>query len=149
MLSASGEVNPLKTEEINMKTLYNCLEACRKFKVDKIFWPSSIAAFGPDTPKDTPQDTVMNPTTVYGITKKAGELWCAYYFQRYGIDVRSVRYPGLIGYRSLPGGGTTDYAVDIFHKALKGQTYECYLKPDAYLPMIYTDDAIDGTIQIM
>jgi nucleoside-diphosphate-sugar epimerase len=119
LLSASGEVNPLITEQINMKTLSNCLEACRKFKVEKLFWPSSIAAFGPDTPKDTPQETIMNPTTVYGITKKAGELWCAYYFKRYGVDVRSLRYPGLIGYRSMPGGGTTDYAVDIFHKALK------------------------------
>lgn len=114
-----------------------------------MFWPSSIAVFGPDTPKNTPQETVMNPTTVYGITKKAGELWCAYYHARYGVDVRSLRYPGLVGYRSLPGGGTTDYAVDIFHKALKGETYKCYLKPNTYLPMIYTDDAIEGTLQLM
>lgn len=149
LLSATGEVNPMVTEHINMKSLFNCLEAARKFSIDRMFWPSSIAAFGDDTPKITPQDTIMNPGTVYGVTKKAGELWCAYYANRFGVDVRSVRYPGLVGYRSLPGGGTTDYAVDIFYKALRNETYYCYLKPDAYLPMIYTDDAIEATVNLM
>jgi nucleoside-diphosphate-sugar epimerase len=132
-----------------MKSLFNCLEACRKFPIKKMFWPSSIAVFGPDTPKQTPQETIMNPTTVYGITKKSGELWCSYYHNKYGVDVRSIRYPGLVGYRSLPGGGTTDYAVDIFYKALRGEVYKCYLSSNTYLPMVYTDDAIEGTLQLM
>jgi len=118
-------------------------------KINKIFWPSSIAAFGESTPKRTPQLTVMEPTTVYGITKKNGELWCSYYHRRYGVDVRSIRYPGLVGYRSPPGGGTTDYAVDIYHKAILGKKFTCYLQEGSYLPMVYTDDAIDGAIQLM
>ena len=132
-----------------MNSLFNCLEAAKDGLVKKIFWPSSIAAFGSNTPKNTPQYTIMEPNTVYGITKKSGELWCEYYNRRYGVDVRSLRYPGLVGYRSPPGGGTTDYAVDIYHKAILGQKFSCYLKEDTYLPMIYTDDAIDGTIQLM
>ncbi len=119
LLSATGELNPMKTENINMKSLFITLEAAKKFSLDRVFWPSSIAAFGPDTPKVTPQETIMNPTTAYGITKKAGELWCSYYAMKFGVDVRSIRYPGLLGHRSLPGGGTTDYAVDIFHKAIR------------------------------
>ena len=127
LLSATGEIDPLKTEKINMTALFNVLELAREGKIKKLFWPSSIACMGPNTPKDSPQYTIMDPTTVYGITKKSGELWCQYYFQRYGVDVRSIRYPGLIGYRSAPGGGTTDYAVDIFHKAIMDKPYTCYL----------------------
>lgn len=149
LLSATGEKDPLKTEQINMNSLFNCLELARQGKFERLFWPSSIAAFGSNTPKRTPQLTIMEPNTVYGITKKSGELWCNYYHARYGVDVRSLRYPGLVGYRSPPGGGTTDYAVDIFHKAIMGQKYTCYLGPETYLPMIYTDDAIDGTLQLM
>lgn len=132
-----------------MGALFNCLEAAKNQKIKKLFWPSSIAAFGSNCPKQTPQETVMDPSTVYGITKKAGELWCQYYNRKFGVDVRSIRYPGLIGYRSPPGGGTTDYAVDIFHKAILGQNYECYLKENTPLPMVYTDDAIEGTVKLM
>jgi nucleoside-diphosphate-sugar epimerase len=132
-----------------MGALFNCLEAAKNKKIKKLFWPSSIAAFGSNCPKQTPQETIMDPSTVYGITKKAGELWCQYYNRKFGVDVRSIRYPGLIGYRSPPGGGTTDYAVDIFHKAILGQNYECYLKENTPLPMIYTDDAIEGTVKLM
>ena len=132
-----------------MTALFNVLELAREGKIKKLFWPSSIACMGPTTPKDSPQCTIMDPTTVYGITKKSGELWCQYYFNRYGVDVRSIRYPGLIGYRSAPGGGTTDYAVDIFHKAIMGKPYTCYLQEDTYLPMIYTDDAIRATVELM
>ena len=149
MLSATGETNPLLTEKINMKSLFNCLEAGREGLVKKIFWPSSIAAFGPNSPKRCPQLTIQEPNTVYGITKKTGELWCSYYHARYGVDVRSLRYPGLVGYRSPPGGGTTDYAVDIYHKAIMKEKFSCYLKSNTPLPMIYTDDAIDATLQLM
>lgn len=149
VLSARGEQNPLIAWDINMQTLLNVLELGKE-QVNKIFWPSSIAVFGPDTPsKDTPQQTVMNPTTVYGISKLAGERWCAYYCKKFGVDVRSVRYPGLIGYKTLPGGGTTDYAVDIYLKALQNEKFICFLKEDAMLPMMYMDDAVRGTIELM
>lgn len=149
ILSAKGEQNPLKSWEINMTSLLNILEIAREFNC-KIYWPSSIAVFGPGTPRmDTPQDTVMDPNTVYGISKLAGERWCEYYFQKYNVDVRSLRYPGLIGWKALPGGGTTDYAVDIFHHAIKGIEYSCFLKEDTLLPMMYMDDAVRATLEIM
>ena len=149
VLSAKAEKDPGVAWEINMKSLLNVLELGRK-GVKQIFWPSSIAVFGPDTPKqDTPQNTLMNPNTVYGISKLAGERWCEYYHNTYGVDVRSVRYPGLIGYKTLPGGGTTDYAVDIYLKALQGEKFECFLKKDSKLPMMYMDDAVRGTIELM
>ncbi|MBV6644953.1 MAG: NAD-dependent epimerase/dehydratase family protein [Cyclobacteriaceae bacterium] len=149
ILSAKGENNPRFAWDLNMNSLLNVLELGRE-SVKKIYWPSSIAVFGPDTPKDmTPQFTVMNPTTVYGISKVAGERWCAYYHHKYGVDVRSLRYPGLIGYKSLPGGGTTDYAVDIFSKALKGETFQCFLGADTELPMMYMEDAVRATIELM
>jgi nucleoside-diphosphate-sugar epimerase len=133
-----------------MESLLFVLEAAHELKLHKVYWPSSIAAFGPTTPKqNTPQDTIMDPSTVYGITKLAGELWCEYYFRRYGVDVRSLRYPGLIGYKTPPGGGTTDYAVDIYFKALKEKKYECFLAADTYLPMMYMDDAVKATIDLM
>jgi nucleoside-diphosphate-sugar epimerase len=132
-----------------MNSLLNVLEA-GKSQVSKIYWPSSIAVFGPDTPKTkTPQNTIINPTTVYGISKLAGERWCEYYFQKYGVDVRSMRYPGLIGYKSKPGGGTTDYAVDIFWQTIIEGKYECFLKEDSLLPMMYMDDAVKATVDLM
>ena len=149
LLSSTGERYPLYTENINMTSLFNCLEAARYGLVQKLFWPSSIAAFGANTPKHSPQHTVQEPGTVYGITKKNGELWCNYYHKRYGVDVRSLRYPGLVGWRSPPGGGTTDYAVDIFHKAVMKEKFECYLNEDTPLSMIYTEDAIEGTLKLM
>lgn len=150
LLSATGEERPELAWRLNMEGLINVLDAVRDLKVRKLFWPSSIAVFGPTTPRvNTPQDTVMDPNTVYGISKLAGERWCAYYHKRWGVDVRSLRYPGLIGYKSLPGGGTTDYAVDIFHKALKDGRFTCFLKPDAALPMMYMPDAIRATLEIM
>ena len=127
VLSATGEQEPERAWKINMDSLTNVLEVERTLKIEKVYWPSSIAVFGKDTPKEhTPQSTVMSPSTVYGISKLAGELWCAYYFTRFGVDVRSLRYPGLIGYKTPPGGGTTDYAVEIFHKALQEKKYQCY-----------------------
>ena len=150
MLSAKAEQQPLAAWELNMQGLLNVLEIARQHPAIKVFWPSSIGAFGPSTPKDnTPQTTVMDPNTVYGISKLAGERWCQYYHEKYGVDVRSVRYPGLIGYKALPGGGTTDYAVDIFYKAIQGETFHCFLKADTYLPMMYMDDAVQATLQIM
>lgn len=150
ILSAKGEQNPLFAWDLNMQSLLNVLEVAREKKLSKIYWPSSIAVFGPNSPVDkTPQNCVMDPNTVYGISKLAGERWCAYYFEKYGVDVRSLRYPGLIGYKSLPGGGTTDYAVDIFHKALNREDFECYLREDSYLPMMYMPDAIKATIDLM
>jgi nucleoside-diphosphate-sugar epimerase len=150
ILSAMGEKNPKFAWKLNMEGLLNVLDIAKEKKLDRIYWPSSIAVFGPTTPMDnTPQDCVMDPNTVYGISKQAGERWCEYYFQKYGVDVRSLRYPGLIGYKALPGGGTTDYAVDIFHKALEGQTFECFLQKDTYLPMMYMPDAIKATIELM
>jgi nucleoside-diphosphate-sugar epimerase len=150
VLSATGEKNPGLAWKINMDGLLNVLDQAVKHKVPKVYWPSSIAVFGPSTPKlNTPQETVMDPSTVYGISKLAGERWCAWYHQKYGLDVRSLRYPGLIGYKAHPGGGTTDYAVDIFFKALTDKKFACFLKNDTMLPMMYMDDAIRATLQLM
>ncbi|EIJ39184.1 MULTISPECIES: NAD-dependent epimerase/dehydratase family protein [Galbibacter] len=150
ILSAVGEKNPLFTWKLNMDSLLNVLELGKAGKIEKIYWPSSIAVFGKNTPADnTPQDCVMDPTTVYGISKLAGERWCAYYFEKYGVDVRSLRYPGLIGYKSAAGGGTTDYAVDIFRAAIEGEEFECFLAEDMYLPMMYMPDAIKATLDLM
>lgn len=150
VLSATGEKNPKFAWQLNMDGLLNVLDAAVEFKIEKIYWPSSIAVFGPTTPRQhTQQDTIMDPTTVYGISKLAGERWCNWYHQKYGVDVRSLRYPGIIGYKSKPGGGTTDYAVDIFFKAIAEKKYECFLKPDTYLPMMYMDDALKATIDLM
>ena len=149
ILSAKGEKNPHFAWQLNMESLLTVLEA-GKDRLKKIYWPSSIAVFGPDTPKEnTPQHTIMAPTTVYGISKLAGERWCEYYHEKYGVDVRSLRYPGLVGYKALPGGGTTDYAVDIFHKAIAGVEYECFLSENTMLPMMYMDDAVKATIDLM
>lgn len=150
ILSAKGEQAPLATWDINMKTLFNVLEVGRMKSLDKIFYPSSIAVFGDAAAVDnTPQDAYLNPTTVYGISKASGENWAQYYNSKYGLDVRSIRYPGVIGYQSLPGGGTTDYAVDIFHKAIMGEEFSCFLNSDCDLPMIFMDDAIRATIELM
>lgn len=150
LLSATAEKNPEFGWELNMNSLFNVLNLAKDGIIKKVFWPSSIAVFGPTTPKqNTPQYTIMEPTTVYGISKQAGERWCEYYHNKYGVDVRSIRYPGLIGYKSLPGGGTTDYAVDIFYQAIQNQKYECFLSENTSLPMMYMQDAIDATISIM
>ncbi|MCU6433778.1 NAD-dependent epimerase/dehydratase family protein [Undibacterium sp. Jales W-56] len=154
LLSATGEQAPLKAWTLNMDGLLNILELARirgaAGKPLKVFWPSSIAAFGPNTPAvNTPQYTVMDPSTIYGISKLAGERLCEYYFQKYGVDVRSIRYPGIISYKSPPGGGTTDYAIAIFHSALRGERYECFLDAETTLPMIYMPDAIRATISLM
>lgn len=150
VLSANGEKNPDMTWDINMKSLMTVLRVAVENGLEKVFFPSSIAVFGSDVQKwSTPQNSGLNPSTVYGISKVAGENWALYYHTRYGLDVRSLRYPGIIGHQSMPGGGTTDYAVDIYHKAVQGQKFECYLKPDSSLPMIYMDDAVRATIQLM
>jgi nucleoside-diphosphate-sugar epimerase len=150
ILSATGEKNPNLAWNLNMTGLLNVLDIAREEKIRKIYWPSSIAVFGPTSPKDNcPQQTIIEPATVYGISKYAGEFWCNYYYNRYGVDVRSIRYPGLISYKSAPGGGTTDYAVEIFHEALEEKQYECFLKENTYLPMMYMPDAIRGTIELM
>ncbi|KAB8064427.1 NAD-dependent epimerase/dehydratase family protein [Janthinobacterium violaceinigrum] len=154
MLSATGEAAPLKAWSLNMDGLLNILELARERgeagKPLRIFWPSSIAAFGPNTPQvNTPQMTVMDPTSMYGISKLAGERLCEYYFNKYGVDVRSIRYPGIISYKSPPGGGTTDYAIAIFHAALRGERYDCFLDANTTLPMIYMPDAIRATIELM
>ncbi len=150
MLSASGERNPQAAWALNMESLLSILDLSVKYKVEKVFWPSSIAIFGPDSVKQNcPQQGVTEPTTIYGISKAAGEYWCKYYFEKYGLDVRSVRYPGLISYTGAPGGGTTDYAVDIFHSAVKGEKYTCFLKEDTALPMMYMHDAIRATLELM
>lgn len=150
VLSATGEKNPKFAWKLNMDGLFNVLDLALEQKVERVYWPSSIAVFGPSTPRqNTPQQTVMDPNTVYGISKQAGERWCEYYFQKYGLDVRSLRYPGLIGYKALPGGGTTDYAVDIYHKALEGETFECFLGENTYLPMMYMPDAIKATLDLV
>lgn len=150
ILSARGEQNPLWAWDINMRGLLVVLEAAVKHKIDRMYWPSSIAAFGPNTPRvQTPQQVVMDPNTVYGMSKQVGELWCRYYFEKFGLDVRSLRYPGIISYKTLPGGGTTDYAIDIFHKALNGEKFTCFLGPETPLPMMYIDDAIRATLELM
>ena len=150
LLSAKAEQYPEKAWRLNMSSLFNVLELAREGLIKKVFWPSSIAVFGPTTPKsNTPQHTIMEPTTVYGITKQVGERWCDYYFQRYNVDVRSIRYPGIISWRTLPGGGTTDYAVEIFHEALDKGHYNCFLSEDTSLPMMFMDDAIKATLDIM
>ncbi|SHN16768.1 Nucleoside-diphosphate-sugar epimerase [Cyclobacterium lianum] len=149
-LSATAEQKPLFAWKLNMDSLLFLLEMGKELKLDKIFWPSSIAVFGPHSPKEhTSQYAVKEPTTVYGISKLAGERWCEYYYRHYGVDVRSLRYPGLIGYKSSPGGGTTDYAVEIFHKALAGEKYNSYLNSDTRLPMMYMPDAIKATLALM
>ena len=150
ILSATGEKNPNLAWNLNMQGLLNVLDIAREEKLHKVYWPSSIAVFGPTSPKDDcPQQTVIEPITVYGISKYAGEFWCNYYHKRYGLDARSLRYPGLISYKSEPGGGTTDYAIEIFHEALEEGKYTCFLKKDTYLPMMYMPDAIRATIELM
>ncbi len=150
MLSATAEKFPMKGWALNMESLFHVLNLAKDKKIFKVFWPSSIAVFGPTTPKhNTPQTTVMEPTTVYGISKQAGERWCEYYNRKFGVDVRSIRYPGLISYKTLPGGGTTDYAVEIYHEALKTGKYTSFLREDTELPMMFMDDAIRATISLM
>lgn len=150
LLSATAEKNPAFAWDLNMNSLFHVLNLAKEKKIKKVFWPSSIAVFGPTTPRDnTPQYTVMEPSTVYGISKQTGERWCEYYFNKYGVDVRSIRYPGLISWKTLPGGGTTDYAVDIYYKAVEENKYTCFLSENTALPMMYMDDAIKATIGIM
>lgn len=150
MLSATAEKAPKKGWDLNMNSLLTFLELAKEKKIKQLFWPSSIAIFGPDTPKNnTEQNALAIPTTVYGISKRAGEFWCNYYHEKYGVDVRSIRYPGLISWKTRPGGGTTDYAVDIYYQALETGKYECFLSEDTALPMMYMDDAIRATIELM
>jgi nucleoside-diphosphate-sugar epimerase len=150
ILSATGEKNPHLAWHLNMQGLLNVLDIAKEEKLHKVYWPSSIAVFGPTSPKeDCPQRTIIEPSTVYGISKYAGEFWCNYFFERYRVDVRSIRYPGLISYKSAPGGGTTDYAIEIFHEAREEKKYTCFLKEDTYLPMMYMPDAIRATIELM
>lgn len=150
VLSAKAELNPLPSWDLNMQSLLNILELGREKLVNKIFWPSSIAAFGPTTPrKDTPQHTIMDPNTVYGISKLAGERWLEYYYQHFNVDVRSLRYPGLVGYKTAPGGGTTDYAVDIYFHAAENKPYKCFLQSNSYLPIMFMEDAVNATIELM
>jgi len=150
LLSATGEKYPMKAWDLNMQSLFHVLNLAKAKAIKKVFWPSSIAVFGPTTPTvNTPQYTVMEPTAVYGITKQVGERWCEYYHQKYDVDVRSLRYPGIISWKTLPGGGTTDYAVEIYHEALKNKNYECFLTENTALPMMYMDDAINATVNIM
>ncbi len=150
MLSATGEKFPEIAWDLNMNSLFNVLNLAKDKFINKIFWPSSIAVFGPSTPTvNTPQHTIMEPTTVYGITKQVGERWCEYYHEKYGVDVRSIRYPGVITWKTLPGGGTTDYAIDIFHKAIANENFECFLDEDTELPMMFMEDAVAATINLM
>lgn len=150
ILSATGEKNPNLAWNLNMTGLLNVLDIAREEKLQKVYWPSSIAVFGPSSPKkDCPQRTIIEPATVYGISKYAGEFWCNYYHQRYGVDVRSIRYPGLISYKSDPGGGTTDYSIEMYRGAIEQNHYDCYLREDTYLPMMYMPDAIRATIKLM
>ena len=150
ILSATGEKNPALAWNLNMQSLLNVLDIAKEEKLTKVYWPSSIAVFGPTSPKQNcPQKTIIEPSTVYGISKYAGEFWCNYYYNKYGVDVRSLRYPGLISYKSAPGGGTTDYAVEIYLEALEHKKYECFLEEDTYLPMMYMPDAIRATIELM
>jgi nucleoside-diphosphate-sugar epimerase len=150
ILSATGEKNPNLAWHLNMQGLLNVLDIAKEEHLSKVYWPSSIAVFGPTSPKkNCPQQTIIEPSTVYGISKYAGEFWCNYFFNKYHVDVRSLRYPGLISYKSAPGGGTTDYAVEIYHEALADKHYTCFLKEDTYLPMMYMPDAIRATIELM
>ncbi|MBL7895247.1 MAG: NAD-dependent epimerase/dehydratase family protein [Bacteroidia bacterium] len=150
LLSATGEQNPSFAWKLNMEGLFHVLDLAKEKQINKVYWPSSIAVFGPTTPRiNTPQHTVMEPSTVYGISKQAGEGWCNWYHKKHGVDVRSLRYPGLIGWKSAPGGGTTDYAVHIFHEALKNKKYECFLSENTALPMMHMEDAIRATIELM
>ncbi len=150
ILSATGEKNPSLAWNLNMGGLLNVLDIAKEENLHKVYWPSSIAVFGPSSPRQNcPQQTIIEPTTVYGISKYAGEFWCNYYNRRYNLDVRSIRYPGLISYKSAPGGGTTDYAIDIFYEALENRNYTCFLQEDTYLPMMYMPDAIRATIELM
>jgi len=150
ILSATGEKNPNLAWHLNMQGLLNVLDIAREESLHKVYWPSSIAVFGPTSPRvECPQKTIIEPITVYGISKYAGEFWCNYYHQRYGVDVRSLRYPGLISYKSAPGGGTTDYAVEIYLEALESKKYNCFLSEDTYLPMMYMPDAIRATLELM
>jgi len=150
ILSATGEKNPGLAWHINMQSLLNVLEIAKEESLHKVYWPSSIAVFGGDSPREnTPQHTIIEPATVYGISKFAGERWCEYYFRHYGVDVRSLRYPGLISYKSSPGGGTTDYAIEMFHEAIECGSYTSYIAEDTYLPMMYMPDAIRATIELM
>lgn len=150
ILSAAGEKNPWLAWDVNMNGTYNVLEVSREKGVTRLFVPSSIAAFGPETPREnTPQETVLKPRTMYGLTKVSGELLCNYYFERFGLDVRGVRYPGIISYKTPPGGGTTDYAIEIFHEALKHKRYTCFLREDSTLPMMYMPDCIKSTLDLM
>lgn len=150
ILSATGEKNPALAWHLNMQGLLNVLDIAKEEKLNKVYWPSSIAVFGPTSPRrNCPQQTIIEPITVYGISKYAGEFWCNYYHHKFDVDVRSIRYPGLISYKSAPGGGTTDYAVEIFHNALEEQHYDSFLEQDTYLPMMYMPDAIRATIELM
>ncbi|MDC6350352.1 NAD-dependent epimerase/dehydratase family protein [Zeaxanthinibacter sp. PT1] len=150
MLSATAEKFPMRAWNLNMNSLFNVLNLAKDKKISKVFWPSSIAVFGPNTPKEnTPQHTIMEPSTVYGVSKQSGERWCDYYHKKFGVDVRSVRYPGLISWKTAPGGGTTDFAVDIYMQAIKDGTYTCFVSEDTRLPMMYMDDAIRATLAIM
>jgi len=150
LLSATGEQKPMMAWKLNMESLFHVLDLAKEKHIQKVYWPSSIAVFGPTTPREnTPQYTVMEPSTIYGISKQAGERWCEWYHQKHGVDVRSLRYPGLIGWKSTPGGGTTDYAVHIFHEALKNGRYESFLSAQTALPMMHMEDAIRATIEIM
>ena len=150
MLSATAEKFPMRAWNLNMNSLFNVLNLAKQKKISKIFWPSSIAVFGPNTPKEnTAQNTIMEPSTVYGISKQSGERWCEYYHNKFGVDVRSIRYPGLISWKTMPGGGTTDYAVEIYHKALSEKAYTCFLNKETKLPMMFMDDAIRATLEIM
>tara|TARA_Y100000385_G_C13102872_1_gene645680 strand:+ start:1245 stop:2198 length:954 start_codon:yes stop_codon:yes gene_type:complete len=150
ILSAKGEDNPLQSWDLNIKMMLNVFEAARQTAIKKVFFPSSIAVFGDQAPPtNTPQSAFLNPATVYGISKSAGENWAQYYFISYGLDIRSIRYPGIIGYQSMPGGGTTDYAVDIYHSAVKGEDYNCFLNSDTVLPMVFMEDAVRATIELM
>lgn len=150
ILSAKGEQEPMQAWKLNMEGLLNVLEVARNKKLEKVFWPSSIAIFGSHTPKEqVPQYTIADPITVYGISKLAGERWCNYYFEKYGVDVRSLRYPGLIGYNTAPGGGTTDFAVDVYYKAIQQEHYTCFVSENTRLPMMYMEDAIQATLKLM
>ena len=150
LLSATGEKYPMEAWDLNMNSLFHVLNLAKAKQIDHVFWPSSIAVFGPTTPKEnTAQHTIMEPSTVYGITKQVGERWCEYYHEKYGVDIRSIRYPGIISWKTLPGGGTTDYAVEIYHEAIKNKKYECFLSENTALPMMFMDDAIKATVDIM